>query len=138
MWRAGWARMQRGDRKRPPLQQLYLNSSFLLQSDFPAESSVACELGTNAEGRSEAAFSRSSAQSGGATSAADRDDASATDMWSTQVRMGLRHWQALKEIIKQFEPQQRAQRHLRADRKKACATDMRSTQVVSEKQDQTS
>lgn len=60
-----------------------------LQSDFPAESSIAADVGTNLEGRSEAAFSRSSAQSGGA-SAADRDDASATDMWSTQVLAKLR------------------------------------------------
>jgi hypothetical protein len=49
----------------------------LLQSDFPVESSVAADVGTNLEGRSEAAFSRSS---GG-------DDA--TDVWSTQARS---HW----------------------------------------------
>jgi len=55
------------------------------QSDFPPASSVACELGTNFEGRSEAALSRSSggAVSAGA-SAAERDDASATDHWSMQ------------------------------------------------------
>lgn len=62
-----------------------------LQSDFPVESSIAADVGTNLEGRSEAAFSRSSAQSGGA-SAADRDDASATDMWSTQVNMTEHDW----------------------------------------------
>jgi hypothetical protein len=45
----------------------------LWQSDFPVESSAAADVGTNLEGRSEAAFSRSS---GG-------DDA--TDVWSTQV-----------------------------------------------------
>ena len=45
----------------------------LRQSDFPVESSAAADVGTNLEGRSEAAFSRSS---GG-------DDA--TDVWSTQV-----------------------------------------------------
>ena len=54
--------------------------TILLQSDMPPESSVACELGTNAEGRSEAAFSRSSAQSG-----VDSNDAAATDHWSMQV-----------------------------------------------------
>lgn len=73
------------ERTPPTLHRLTSCNFRLPQSDFPAESSVACELGTNAEGRSEAAFSRSSAQSGGATSGADRDDASAADMWSTQV-----------------------------------------------------
>ena len=48
--------------------------TLLPQSDFPVESSIAADVGTNLEGRSEAAFSRSS---GG-------DDA-ATDVWSTQV-----------------------------------------------------
>lgn len=58
------------------------------QSDFPPASSVACELGTNFEGRSEAALSRSSggAVSAGA-SAAERDDASATDHWSMQASL---------------------------------------------------
>ena len=68
----------------------------MLQSDFPPASSVACELGTNFEGRSEAALSRSSggAVSAGA-SAAERDDASATDHWSMQASYHSHHihWQ---------------------------------------------
>ena len=55
---------------------------FVPQSDYPPASSVACELGTNMETRSEAAFTRSSV---GALSAAERDDVSATDHWSMQV-----------------------------------------------------